>query len=194
MIANSTSSDSFNTDNTIYALQILCVMPEYFNLFFLSCGLYGMYQGIEISHPLYAVLFLNIVASLLTTMLSITTFFFVSTVNYILFSNIINCLSLLFHCASWFVTSVLRFVFIIYGDWFNNLIPSQKLQCTSAVIMTCALTAILSIPSFSVAILYGKFFLIFLWAYLLPIFHFSYRSCYIENKFYLLLTNVSFNL
>jgi len=158
MIANSTSSDSYNTDNPIYALQILCVMPEYFNLFFLSCGLYGMYQGIDILHPLYAVLFLNLVASLLTTMLDITAFFFVLTVHYILFSNVINSLSLLFHCTSWCVTSVLRFVYIIYGDWFNNLIPSQKHQWTSAVIMTCALTAILSVPSFSVAIFYGKSF------------------------------------
>jgi hypothetical protein len=156
MLNNSTHSDIYNTDNPIYALRILCVMPEYFNLFFLPCGLYGMYQGIEISHPIYAVLFLNLFASLLTTMLDILAFFFVSTVHYILFLNVINSLSLLFHCTSWCVTSVLRYIYIIYGDWFNNLIPTPKLQCTAAVVMTFSLTAILSIPSFVVLIFYGK--------------------------------------
>jgi hypothetical protein len=156
MLANSTSSNNFNTDNPIYVLQIFCVLPELFNLIFLSCGLYGMYQGIEISHPLYAVLFLNLIAPLLTTMLDIIAFFFASTASYIILSNIMNTLSLLFHCTSWCVTSVLRFIYIIYGDWFNNLIWSQKLQCTAAVVMTLTLTAILSIPSFVVLIFYGK--------------------------------------
>jgi hypothetical protein len=156
MFNNSTYSDSITTDNPIYVLQILCVVPEYLNLFFLSCGLYGMYQGIEIAHPLYAVLFLNIIASLVFTLLNITVFFFISTVRYIAFSNMMNALSLFFHCTSWCVTSVLRFVYIIYGDWFNNLIPSQKLQCASAVIMTCALTVIQSLPTIAVLKYNGK--------------------------------------
>jgi hypothetical protein len=101
-------------------------------------------------------LFLNISASLVFTLLNITVFFFISTLRYIAFSNTMNALSLFFHCTSWCVTSVLRFVYIIYGDWFNNWIPSQKHQCISAIIMTCALTAFLSIPTFSLAISYGK--------------------------------------
>ncbi len=163
MLNSSIFTDNYGTDNPMYLLQTLYVVPEYFNLFILSCSLYGMYRGVEISHPLYAVLFLNLIIPLMTTILHVTVFFFISTARYVFISNPINCLSVFFHCTSWCVTSVLRFVYIIYGDCLNNFIPSQKLQCTSAVIITCGLTIILSIPSFSVAILYGKqqFFLIF---------------------------------
>jgi hypothetical protein len=156
MNSNSTSLDSCNYDNLTSVLQIFCVVPEYINLFFLSCGIYGMYRGIEIAHPLYAVLFLNLIVPLVSTTLNIAAFFFISTVRYIVFSNIINALSLFFHCTSWLVTSGLRFVYIIYGDWFNNWIPSQKLQSISAVIVTCVLTVILSLPTFSILIFYGK--------------------------------------
>jgi len=156
MFNNSTSSDITITDNPIYIIQLLCIMPEYINLFFFTCGLYGMFQGIEIGHPVYAVLFLNLIVSTISTILGIVIFFFISTYKYIMFSNLMNGFSVFFHCTSWCVTSVLRFVYIINGDWFNNRIPSQKHQCILAIIMTCALTAFLTIPTFSVAISYGK--------------------------------------
>ena len=156
MSNNSTSSDIYSTENPNYAVHIMCVLPEYFNLCFLSCGLYGMYQGIEISHPLYAVLYLNMIVPLITSILDIVVFFFVSTYNYILFSNIMIALASVFHCSSWCVTSALRFVYIIYGNWFNNLIQSQKLQCTGAVVMTCVLTVGLFLPSLALIISYGK--------------------------------------
>jgi hypothetical protein len=156
MLNNSTSSDSYCTDNPIYVLQLLCVTPEYFNLVFLICGIYGMYQGIEIAHPIYSVLFLNLIVPLFTTILDLIAFFFISTYKYILFASTMCALSLYFHCTSWCVTSTLRFVYIIYGDWFNNLIPIQKLQSASAVVMTCVLTALLAVPTFSVMISYGN--------------------------------------
>jgi hypothetical protein len=156
MFNNSESLESYITDNPIYIVQLFCVMPEYFNLFFLTCGLYGMYQGIEISHPLYAVLFLNLIVATISTILDIVVFFFISTYKYVLYSNFVNALSLFFHCTCWCLTSVLRFVYIICGDWFNNFISSQKLQCTSAIIMTFILSALLTIPTLSVAISYGK--------------------------------------
>ena len=167
MLNSSNFSVSYSSDNPIYGLQILCVFPEYFNLFFLSCSLYAMYRGVEISHPLYAVLFLNLIIPLMTTVLHITIFFFISTSRYFLISNPINILSVFFHCTSWCVTSALRFVYIIYGDWFDTFIPSQKLQWISAVTMTCALTIILTIPSLSVAIVYGKQQFLFHFLYLI---------------------------
>ena len=109
-----------------FIVQILCVLPEYINLFFLTCGLYGMYQGIEIGHPVYAVLFLNLIVSTMSTVLDIVVFFFISTNKYVLFSNLVNALSVFFHCTSWCVTSVLRFVYIIGGDCFHNFIPNQN--------------------------------------------------------------------
>ncbi len=156
MFNNSTPSESYVTENPIFVVQLLCVMPEYFNLFFLICCLYGMYQGIEIGHPVYAVLFLNLIVPTISTAFDIAVFFFISTFNYVLFSNFVNGLTIFFHCTSWCVTSVLRFIYIICGDWFNNLIPNQKLQCAFAVVLTCLLAILLTIPTFSVVISYGK--------------------------------------
>jgi hypothetical protein len=146
----SITSDSSNYDHLIAILNIFCVVPEYINIIFLSCAIYGMYQGIQIAHPLYTVLFLNFIVSLTSSLIDIIAFCFVSISKYVLFANILNALSLFFHCTSWCVTSGLRFVYIIYGDWFNNWIPNQKLQCSSAVIMTCLLTVIQSLPTFAV--------------------------------------------
>jgi hypothetical protein len=156
MFNNSTFPESYITDNPIFVVQLLCVMPEYFNLLFLICGLYGMYQGIEIGHPVYAVLFLNLLVPTISTILDIAVFFFLSTYNYVLFSNLVNGLTLFFHCTSWCVTSMVRFIYIICQDWFNNLIPNQKLQSALAVILTCLLAALATIPTFSVIISYGK--------------------------------------
>jgi hypothetical protein len=156
MFNNSTFSNNYDADVPSNILQIICVIPEYINLFFLSCSIYGMYQGIEIAHPLYAVLFLNLIVSLISSTVDIFVFCFISTTSYVLFSNIMNGLSLFFHCTSWCVTSILRFVYIIHGDWFNNWIPSQKFQCASALIMTCLLTVIQSLPTFAVLMSYGK--------------------------------------
>ncbi len=153
---NSASSDIYSTEDPIYALQILCIVPEYFNLVFLFCCLFGMYQGIEIAHPLYTVLFLNMVIPLISSILDIAVFFFISTFNYVLFSNIMIVITLVFHCSSWCVTSALRFVYIIYGNWLNNFIPSQKLQCALAVVMTSVLTSILFLPPLALIISYGK--------------------------------------
>jgi hypothetical protein len=115
-----------------------------------------MYQGIEIAHPLYAVLYLNMIVPLISSILDIAVFFFVSTYNYVLFSNIMIAFASVFHCSSWCVTSVLRFIYIIYGNWFNNWIQSQKLQCTVAVVVTCVLTVGFFLPSLALIISYGK--------------------------------------
>jgi len=157
MTSNSTVLNSYDASDPSLILQIICVVPEYFNLFFLSCALYGMYQGIEIAHPLYAVLFLNLIIPLISTIFDIIVFFFISSVSYVKFSNAMNGLSLFFHCTSWCVTSLLRFVYIIYGDWFNNLVPTPKLQCTLAIILSLVMTSMQSIPPFAVAISFGKY-------------------------------------
>ncbi len=37
------------------------ILPDFANLLFLLTGIHGMNQGIEIGHPVYAVLFTNLV-------------------------------------------------------------------------------------------------------------------------------------
>jgi len=42
-------------------LKLLLVLPDHANLILLLFAVYGMYQGIEIRHPLYSVLFMNLI-------------------------------------------------------------------------------------------------------------------------------------
>ncbi len=58
MLVNNTDQTNGICDPAV-VLQVACVIPEYVNLAFLTIGLYGMYQGIEIVHPLYAILYLQ---------------------------------------------------------------------------------------------------------------------------------------
>ncbi len=64
-------------------LQFCLVLPEYVCFAFLLIGIYTMSHGIEIiMHPLYAVLFLNLLVSCLSTVINIAAFALVSISKY----------------------------------------------------------------------------------------------------------------
>jgi hypothetical protein len=44
----------------ILTFSVSAVIPDFLGFFFLSFGIFGMYQGIEIGHPVYALLFSNL--------------------------------------------------------------------------------------------------------------------------------------
>ena len=46
------------------AISIFVISPEIVCFFLLAVGVYAMYNGIEIQHPLYAILFFNLVVPL----------------------------------------------------------------------------------------------------------------------------------
>ena len=54
------------------------ILPESFNILVLTFGLLGMYNGVQIVHPLYAVLFTNLVVPLVSSTINISSFSFIS--------------------------------------------------------------------------------------------------------------------
>jgi hypothetical protein len=104
-------------------------VPEYVNFPFLLVTIFGMYQGIEIRHPLYAVLFLNLVVAFATTVTHIVGFTVLHIDKFVIVSNLLNSQSLYYHCTSWCVTSVIRYVYIFHEEWIHNLIPSSNMKC-----------------------------------------------------------------
>ena len=48
-------------------LRLLVPSIDIVNLLFLILGIYGMYNGIEIGHPLYMVLFINLIQATIST-------------------------------------------------------------------------------------------------------------------------------
>ena len=56
-------------------MEAFIVVPEFFNFVLLTIGLLEMYQGIEIGHPIYAILFANLLVALSSSFLGIVAFF-----------------------------------------------------------------------------------------------------------------------
>jgi len=113
-------------------LQTAMIVPEYFNLVFLLAGIYGMYQGIEIKHPLYAVIFLNLIVALFFTLLDLAVFFFLSTDRFVSILNASSTVALFFHCTCWCVTSIIRYLYIVHENWIHSVVPGHQKQCCLA--------------------------------------------------------------
>ena len=83
-------------------MLIVLVIPEYFYLIIFLLGIYGMFCGIEIMHPLYAVLYINLIVPTTLTVICIVFFPLIETPeSYIKLSNLFSYVSVFFHCTTW---------------------------------------------------------------------------------------------
>ena len=144
------------SDSMSLHVQMACILPEYVNFILLIVAVYGMYLGIEINHPLYAILFLDLVVALLFTLVNIFGFFVVKIEKFIVVSNASNGLSLFFHFTCWCLASCIRFVYIAHNDWIHRVIPSPKNQYYLAVFFAIICWLSLSAPLFLYGMYLGK--------------------------------------
>ena len=136
-------------------LQAILIAPECLNCIFLLMGIYGMYQGIEIQHPLYAMMFLNLIVALFFTILDLIAFFFISTDRFVSISNASSGFTLFFHCTCWCVTSIIRYVYIVHEAWIHNVMPSHRRQSYLAFGFSFILFLTLSFPPIGYAMYLG---------------------------------------
>ena len=138
LILNISTAIDANVTQSISWPWIL-VFPEFTNLTFLIIGVYTMYQGIEIYHPLYAILFVNLLIALSVTVVNISAFPFIHIEKYVMLSNSTNgFFSLLFHCNCWCICSIIRFIYMVHESWIHSRLPNPKLQCAIAIVITFA--------------------------------------------------------
>ena len=135
------------------------LVPESINLCFLSIGVYGMFKSIEIQHPLYAALFLNLLAAWATSAVNLLVFPFIDF--YVGFSNSLNVFALHFHIGCWLVTSIIRYVYLIHRDWVYSKIPSVRTQCYVSVALEIIVAWILLTPIVGAMLYLGKYFIFF---------------------------------
>ena len=159
IVLNNTSRHRDEADSFSIFIQSLLILPECANFIFLLLGLYGMYHGIEIQHPLYAILFVNLIIAFSTSAVDLFVFMILPSKRYVIFSNLMSNIGLLNHCSSWCVSSILRFIYIVYDDWLHSNISSVKLQCALAIICEQSLALILGLPVLAVVISFGKYIL-----------------------------------
>ena len=108
-------------ENSNSLAKIMFVVPEYINVFLVITALYGMYQGIEIKHPLYSILFSNMIITLATSLVDIIAYGLIPINKYVIVTNIMNSQSVQYHCSSWCLTTVLRYVYIFHEDWISYM-------------------------------------------------------------------------
>lgn len=153
---NSTSAIT-NLINPSLPLQYTIILPEYFSTIALTIIIRGMYKGVEIGHPLFAVLFMSIIVTALSSALNIVAFVKLPFQKFILFFNFANIISLVFHLSSWCVASIIRYLYLNKEDWLFKTFPSQKTQRHIAMLASVVFSLLHILPIICVLIVFGKF-------------------------------------
>jgi hypothetical protein len=89
---------------------------EFVEFSLLLICIYGMYKGIEIGHPIYALLISNLIVPFIGTVFNMLLFATIPFENWTRLVMFINFLCTLFHITSWSIISVLRYIFIKHKE------------------------------------------------------------------------------
>ncbi len=117
--------------------SLILICPEFVNIALLSTGIFQMFNGIEINHPVYHVLFINLIVTLVSSLITIFAFPF-NNVKYSTVVNAINGFTLLFHCCCWAIVSALRYLYIMKKKWLEEHYPDQKqIKYLSTISLFC---------------------------------------------------------
>ena len=115
-----------------------------------------MHKGVEINHPVFSLLFSNLLFPLVATLINLAALPLVPFQSWIRLSLFTNYLSMLFHTTSWGVISALRYAFIEHNSWMNSKWPDiQKLKplalatqfCSFIILLLINITAFVTLAS-----------------------------------------------
>ena len=154
MAASAALNGSADFEKWQSLVQIGFCCQELLFLVITVMAVYGLYQGTETQHPLYAVLFFNLAVLLLFTLADLAMAPFLPLEALLRWVNLNNGLSLFFHVTSWCLTSLIRYVYIEHEEWIHDVIPEVKRQCVLSVVVACVAFPVFSAPTVLYAIFY----------------------------------------
>jgi hypothetical protein len=102
---------------------LLVLLPEIAALPIFAISIYGMNRGVEIGHPVYSLLFANLIFPLATTFIILFASFAININHWKAISSVVNMITMLYHHSSWAILSVLRFWLITKPDWVHSKWP-----------------------------------------------------------------------
>ena len=117
------SSSSGNSTDIYWTPSkcILVLVPELLALVVFSVAIAIVYKGVEIDHPVYSVLLLDLVVPLVITAAIILASTVAGINSWKAVSSMLNMISLLYHHTSWAMLSVLRFLLVrTYQDFYDS--------------------------------------------------------------------------
>jgi hypothetical protein len=125
--------------------NIIAIGMEISNGILLSIVIRRIYLEIEISHPVYALLFGNLVVALASSCLNALVFPFVTEIEYFKLANSNNTIYLVFYFSTWCILSILRYTYIIHENWLHEKFPETRtisiLVCLGVVSVFAACSA-----------------------------------------------------
>jgi hypothetical protein len=122
-LGNYPVNSSFAHQNETIVMVVIPVCLELVNIMMLTAGMCLLYLGIEISHPIYGILFSNLIVTTISSLINVLVFPFVKTIQYNTLVNGNNAACLNFHCCCWCILSVLRYLYIIHKPWLDKTFP-----------------------------------------------------------------------
>ena len=117
---------SMSNFNSTLQMKFFVTSPNILIIIILIIGIQKMYLGIEIAHPIYVALFCNLVSHLLASIMEILIAPFLTKIRITTLVKGSFTFCILFHCCCWCVLSILRYVYIVHGDWLHYKIPENK--------------------------------------------------------------------
>jgi len=136
------------TGHFIAGQCLLALLPEIEAIPIFALSIYSMYRGVEIDHPVYSLLFVNLIFPMMSTLVILFTSFFININHWKTISTVVNMITMLYHHSSWAVLSVLRFWLITKPDWVHSKWPDpthlrNRALCSVALAFTLFVSAIL---------------------------------------------------
>jgi hypothetical protein len=108
-----------------------------------------IYNRVEVSHHVFCVLFCNILAALIITLLNIAIVPWNQTIKYDTIVTMLNVFGGMFHFCSWEVATILRYLYIVHPDIIDTHFQDYKrLTCLSI----CGLLSLFATNAASVLI------------------------------------------
>jgi hypothetical protein len=101
-------------------------ISDVINTILLLVGILQMYNGIEIEHPVFRVLFWNLIVAFFLSAVSVIIYFFEKIIKYSTFVYSCNTFYIMFHCCCWLIVSLLWFVYIFHKDWLFEQFPDPN--------------------------------------------------------------------
>ncbi len=81
-VGNYLANISFAHQNETVEVVFIPIFLELFNIIMLIAGICLLYLGIEISHPVYGLLFSNLIVTTISSLINVFVFPFVKTIQY----------------------------------------------------------------------------------------------------------------
>jgi hypothetical protein len=140
---DSTSGSNFSNGNQTED-GIFLLYPEFVNIILLVTVICQMYTGIEIEHPIFAIVFCNLCVSLISSLINVVMFPFIKILSFSTLMNGNNVMCFMFHYSSWCILSVLRYLYVLHNDWLHKKFPETKTirsLAIAAIVLTHCLCA-----------------------------------------------------